>query len=49
MQTLDAFTDDLPEELVEAYDVVHLGIFVLVVRNNDPGKIVKNLFRMLSM
>lgn len=48
VERFDAFADEIPSELIEVYDVVHVGIFVLVVRNNDPGKMVRNLFRMLS-
>lgn len=30
------------------YDVVHIAIFALVVKNNDPGPLLRNLVRMLS-
>lgn len=48
VEKFDAFADEIPSELIGVYDVVHVAIFVLVVRNNDPGKMVRNLFRMLS-
>ena len=32
---LDAF-QDIPEELVERYDVIHIQLFVLIVKENDP-------------
>ncbi|KAI4160198.1 MAG: hypothetical protein LQ342_005910 [Letrouitia transgressa] len=48
VEKFDAFADEIPSELIGVYDVVHVAIFVLVVRNNDPGKMVRNLFRMLK-
>ena len=30
------------------YDVVHIAIFALIVKNNDPGPLLRNLVRMLS-
>ena len=48
VHTLDAFSDTLPTELVGKYDVVHIAIFATIVKNNDPGSILRNLHKMLS-
>ena len=45
---LDAF-QDIPEELVERYDVIHIQLFVLIVKENDPVPLLQNLLRLLSM
>ena len=44
---LDAFRD-VPEHLVGRYDIVHLRTFAIVVRNNDPTAVLRNLIKMLS-
>ena len=38
----------IPESLYEKYDVVHVGIIILLIENNDPGPILDNLLLMLS-
>lgn len=38
----------IPEELVAAYDVVHISLFVMLVRNENPAPILRNLILMLS-
>ena len=44
--TLDIL-DEVPTHLVERYDIVHVGLLVLVARN-DPMPLLRNLVRMLS-
>lgn len=46
IRTWDIFTD-VPDELVEQYDVVHVKLLVFVVKG-DPIPILRNLIRMLS-
>jgi hypothetical protein len=45
---LDAFSEDVPEEHVGQYDVVHVRVFTGVVKNNDPAPLVRNAFKMLK-
>ena len=40
--------ENVPEHLVGRYDIVHLRAFVIVVRNNDPTGVLRNLIKMLS-
>ncbi|KAK2841691.1 hypothetical protein FQN49_006005 [Arthroderma sp. PD_2] len=40
--------DDVPEELVGQYDIVHLRLLILVVENSDPRPIIQRVFRMLK-
>lgn len=47
LQTLDIFSD-VPEEFVGKYDIVNVRLFLIVVRNDDPRPILKNLISMLS-
>ena len=46
---LDILSPDLPEELVNAFDVVHIRAFALVVKGSDPGRVLERLCKMLSM
>ncbi|KAL8704725.1 MAG: hypothetical protein Q9225_008069, partial [Loekoesia sp. 1 TL-2023] len=46
LMTLDALAE-VPESLVEKYDVVHVGLLVLAV-GNDPMPLLRNLSRMLK-
>lgn len=48
--TLDLFDafGDVPEHLVGRYDIVHIRTFAVIVRNNDPGSLLRNLIKMLS-
>ena len=39
----------IPEELVEKYDVVHVGLLIMVVRNENPTPMLENLISLLSM
>jgi SAM-dependent methyltransferase len=45
---LDAFDEDLPAEHVGAYDVVHIRAFASVVKNDDPGPLLRNAYKMLK-
>ena len=45
--TWDAFAE-VPDELVGRFDVVHVGVFMLMVKGNDPGPLLRNLMSMLS-
>ena len=45
--TWDAFSD-VPVAMAEKYDLVHIGIFFLLIANNDPVPILKNLIKLLS-
>ena len=39
----------IPEHLRGKYDVVHVGLIVLVVEKDDPRPILDNLLDLLSM
>ncbi|MCJ1382479.1 hypothetical protein MMC17_005592 [Xylographa soralifera] len=45
--TLDAFAE-IPEHLIGQYDVVHVKLIILVVKDNDPTILLQNLMKMLS-
>lgn len=47
MRILDIF-DDIPDELVEKFDVVHVRVFAAIIKNNDPNPFLKNIMRLLS-
>ncbi|MCJ1303443.1 hypothetical protein MMC08_006253 [Hypocenomyce scalaris] len=47
LQTLDAL-GAVPEELVGKYDVVHVGLLCVVVRNEDPAPVLKHLMALLK-
>lgn len=38
----------IPDDLKEAYDVVHLRLFILVVEDSDPRQIMRNAAQMLK-
>ena len=40
---------DIPAHLVGNYDIVHLRLFQVVVKNNDPGPLLRNMLKMLSV
>lgn len=48
LEVLDAF-QEIPEELHEAFDIVHIRAFALVVKGGDPGPLLANLIRLLSI
>ena len=39
----------IPEELVGKYDIVHVGLIVMVVRNENPTPVLNNLMALLSL
>ncbi|OCK76944.1 S-adenosyl-L-methionine-dependent methyltransferase [Lepidopterella palustris CBS 459.81] len=47
LKTLDA-TGPVPEELVGRYDVVHVALLTLVVKDGEPGVWIRNLMSMLE-
>ena len=47
MRFLDAL-GDVPKELVGVYDVVQLRLFQVVVKDGDPGLLLRNVVSMLS-
>ena len=47
LRVMDMF-EDVPADLVEKYDIVHVRLVLLVVPNNDPRSIIRNLFKMLK-
>ena len=47
LRLFDVF-ENVPEHLVGRYDIVHVRAFVIVVRDNDPTVVLRNLIKMLS-
>jgi SAM-dependent methyltransferase len=45
---LDAFNEDLPAEHIGVYDVVHVRAFASVVKEDNPGPILRNAYKMLK-
>jgi hypothetical protein len=45
---LDAFSKELPEEHAEQYDVVHIRAFSSVVKDDNPGPLISNAYKMLK-
>lgn len=43
------FFSEPPPELVAAYDVVHIRLVAVTIKNNDPSVLIKNVTRLLSM
>jgi hypothetical protein len=41
-------TAGAPEELVGKYDIVHVGLLALVVKNGDPSVWIQSLMKLLS-
>ncbi|KAL9122381.1 MAG: hypothetical protein Q9187_001065 [Circinaria calcarea] len=41
-------TAPIPEELVGKYDIVHVGLIIMVVRNENPAPVLKNLLALLK-
>ena len=38
----------LPDHLVGKYDVVHIGLLVMIIKNENPGPLMQNVIKMLS-
>ena len=47
MHQLDIF-EEIPQHLVGIYDIIQLRLFQVVVRDNDPVPLLKNVLKMLS-
>ena len=47
MHKLDAFSS-LTQDLVGKYDIVHLRLFIVLIKHNDPVPLLRNLISMLS-
>jgi hypothetical protein len=45
---LDAFVENIPDEHIGQYDVVHVRVFTAVVKKNDPAPLIKNAYKMLK-
>lgn len=43
------FFAEVPLDLVAKYDVVHIRLIAVTIKNNDSTVVVKNLARLLSM
>jgi hypothetical protein len=41
-------TQPPPSELVGAYDIVNVRLFLVVVKNNDPLPVLRNIVQLLS-
>jgi hypothetical protein len=40
--------DEVAPELYEAYDLVHIRLFQINIKDNDASKLVQNCFKMLG-
>lgn len=47
MRILDVF-DDIPDDLVEKFDVVHVRTFAVIIKNNNPTPFLRNMIKLLS-
>ena len=47
MRQLDAL-GEIPEHLVGMYDILQLRLFQVVVKDSDPGPLLRNMLKMLS-
>jgi hypothetical protein len=48
MHTWDIF-EEPPEEFLGYFDVVHVRLITVVVKNNDPRPVLANLTKILSI
>lgn len=48
VSVLDVY-GEIPAHLEGLYDVIQLKLFQVVVKNNDPGPLLRNVMKMLSM
>lgn len=46
LQKLDIF-GDIPEELIGKYDIVHMQLFIFIVKE-DPAPLLQTLIKLLS-
>jgi SAM-dependent methyltransferase len=42
------FYDEVPAELEERYDVIHLRLLLLTIANRDPGPVIRNVIKLLK-
>lgn len=42
-------TEEPPPELVGYFDIVQIRMFMLVIKDNDPLPVLKNVLKLLSM
>lgn len=47
LRCLDLY-QELPEDLYEVYDIIYLRLFLVVIRDDDPVPVLRNLVKMLS-
>ena len=47
LNTLDSLSP-LPDHLIGIYDVVHVGLVVTIIKNENPVPLLKNVLAMLS-
>lgn len=47
LSVLDALAP-LPDHLTEMYDIVHVGLVVMLIRDENPEPLMQNLIKMLS-
>lgn len=47
LSTLDSLAP-LPDHLVGKYDVVHIGLLVMIIKNENPVPLLNNVMAMLS-
>lgn len=41
--------EEVPDEFIGYFDIVHVRLITVVVKNNDPRPILANLKKLLSM
>ena len=47
LHTWDIFTDP-PQKFIGAFDVVHVRLITLVIKDNDPRQVISSLSKLLS-
>ena len=47
LRQMDAY-GEVPQELVGRYDIVHIGLVVVLVKDGNPGRLLTNLLKLLS-
>jgi hypothetical protein len=48
LRHLDVKVKDIPEDLVEKYDIVHIRTFAFVLRDAEIPQVLENLTKLLS-
>lgn len=49
LELLDVLAEKMPEELIGAFDVVHVRAFVCVIKGGDPSHVMERMIAMLSV